>query len=90
MKSKFLFLAALLFCNFQDPATALRTAWIGWGRRATQSLAGAVFEAAAIVGVRLFDADQATLTNTISANTTTLALLPKAVRVSSIETKDDF
>ena len=51
---------------------------------------GAVFEAAAIVGVRLFDADQATLTNTISANTTTLALLPKAVRVSSIETKDDF
>lgn len=51
---------------------------------------GAVFEVAAIVGVRLFDADQATLASTISANTTTLALLPKAVRASKIEAKDDF
>jgi transcriptional regulator with XRE-family HTH domain len=51
---------------------------------------GAVFEVAAIVGVRLFDADRPTLANTIGANTTTLALLPKAVRVSGIEAKDDF
>ena len=51
---------------------------------------GAVFEAAAIVGVRLFDADHATLTSLISANTTTLALLPQAVRTSKIEVKDDF
>ena len=51
---------------------------------------GAVFEAAAIVGVRLFDADQSMLANTISANATTLALLPKSVRVAGIEAKDDF
>ena len=51
---------------------------------------GAVFEAAAIVGVRLFDADQATLSNSIDANSTMLALLPKAVRTSRVEAKDDF
>jgi DNA-binding XRE family transcriptional regulator len=51
---------------------------------------GTVFEVAAIVGVRLFDSDQQTLTNTIGANTATLTLLPKAVRVSGIEAKDDF
>ena len=51
---------------------------------------GAVFEAAAIVGVRLFDADQAALSDTINANRSTLALLPQAVRASRIEAKDDF
>lgn len=51
---------------------------------------GAVFEAAAIVGVRLFDADHATMTSLLSTNTTTLALLPKAVRSPKIEVKDDF
>ena len=45
---------------------------------------GAVFEAAAIVGVRLFDADQATLTERIGANTATLTLLPKAVHAARI------
>jgi transcriptional regulator with XRE-family HTH domain len=51
---------------------------------------GAVFEAAAIVGVRLFDADQAALTRAISTNATILALLPKTVRAPAIEAKDDF
>ena len=51
---------------------------------------GAVFEAAAVVGVRLFDADQAALTSAIGANTAMLTLLPKAVRVSKVEVKDDF
>ena len=51
---------------------------------------GAVFEAAAIVGVRLFDADQAALTDAISENKITLALLPKAVRASRTEAQDDF
>jgi DNA-binding XRE family transcriptional regulator len=51
---------------------------------------GAVFEVAAIVGVRLFDADQATLATTISANNATLALLPKSVRPLSTKVKDDF
>jgi hypothetical protein len=49
-----------------------------------------MFEAATIVGIRLFDFDQTALTKAISANTATLALLPKAVRASRIETKDDF
>jgi len=51
---------------------------------------GAVFEAAAIVGVRLFDADYARVSSMVSANTTTLALLPQAVRTSKVEVKDDF
>jgi transcriptional regulator with XRE-family HTH domain len=51
---------------------------------------GAVFEAAAIVGVRLFDADQAALSDIISANKTTLTLLPRSVRAARIEAKDDF
>lgn len=49
-----------------------------------------MFEAAAIVGVRLFDADQTALTNAIGTNTAILTLLPKAVRVSKVEAKDDF
>jgi len=51
---------------------------------------GPVFEVAAIVGVRLFDAEEAALAGAISANTTTLALLPKAIRARKIEAKDDF
>ena len=50
---------------------------------------GAVFEVAAIVGVRLFDADQSTLATGIAANTATLALLPTMLaavrRLSSSE-----
>lgn len=51
---------------------------------------GAVFEAAAIVGVWLFDPDKAAMSNTIGGNAKTLALLPKAVRAPKIEVKDDF
>jgi transcriptional regulator with XRE-family HTH domain len=51
---------------------------------------GAVFEAAAVVGVRLFDADQTSLTDKVRAHKATLALLPRSVRVSNIEVKDDF
>ena len=51
---------------------------------------GAVFEAAAIVGVRLFNADQATLENSVATHATTLALLPKSVRTTTAELKDDF
>jgi transcriptional regulator with XRE-family HTH domain len=51
---------------------------------------GAVFETAAIVGVRLFDADQSTLTREISANASTLALLPQSIRTSTAPVKDDF
>ena len=51
---------------------------------------GAVFEAAAIVGVRLFDADQAALSGNVAANAATLTLLPQAVRAARSEVKDDF
>lgn len=51
---------------------------------------GAVFEAATIAGVNLFDADQATLGRAIAANAATLSLLPKAVRALRPEVKDDF
>lgn len=51
---------------------------------------GAVFEAAAIIGVRLFDADQSSLAQQIAAGNATLALLPQAVRASTGSVKDDF
>jgi transcriptional regulator with XRE-family HTH domain len=51
---------------------------------------GSVFEVAAIVGVRLFDADQAALAKGVAGNETTLALLPKSVRKSTRPVKDDF
>ncbi len=51
---------------------------------------GAVFEAAAIVGVRLFDADQFGLASRIAATERTLTLLPNAVRTSGKAVKDDF
>lgn len=51
---------------------------------------GAVFEVAAIVGVRLFDADQPTLAAEITGNNATLALLPQAIRTSTKPVNDDF
>lgn len=51
---------------------------------------GAAFEAAAIVGVRLFDADQTALSGFIESNRTVLSLLPQAARTAKIEAKDDF
>jgi transcriptional regulator with XRE-family HTH domain len=51
---------------------------------------GAVFEAAAIAGVPLFDADQETLDRAIAANAAMLTLMPKAVRTVRQEVKDDF
>ena len=51
---------------------------------------GSVFEVAAIVGVRLFDADQPTLAKGVASNEATLALLPKSVRKSTKPVNDDF
>src|SRR5262245_23310530 len=51
---------------------------------------GAVFETAAVVGVRLFDADQPALEQHLSANTAALTLLPQTVRTSSRPVRDDF
>ena len=51
---------------------------------------GAAFEAAAIVGVRLFEADQSTIAARIASNEKILTLLPQAVRNASKAVKDDF
>ncbi|SMG27788.1 Helix-turn-helix domain-containing protein [Paraburkholderia susongensis] len=51
---------------------------------------GAVFEAAAVVGVRLFDADSSGISAALRANAEVLTLLPRAVRAPRIETRDDF
>ena len=51
---------------------------------------GAVFEAATVVGIRLFDADQLTLTTSMASNQQMLTLLPKSVRPSQKAIKDDF
>ena len=51
---------------------------------------GAVFEAAAIVGVRLFDADQARMTDMVRTQAAALTLLPRSVRVPKTKVRDDF
>lgn len=51
---------------------------------------GAVFEVATIVGVKLFDADETTLTQQIRNTEEKLALLPKSVRKSTKAVDDDF
>ncbi|MBB4236968.1 helix-turn-helix domain-containing protein [Rhizobium esperanzae] len=51
---------------------------------------GAAFEAAAIVGIRLFDADQSTMTAKITSNDQILTLLPQSVRNPAKAVKDDF
>ena len=51
---------------------------------------GAVFEAATIVGVKLFDVDESTLTNYLRQTKEKLALLPKSVRKKPKAVHDDF
>lgn len=51
---------------------------------------GAVFEIAAIVGVRLFDAEPATLTRHLAMARDKLALLPRAARPGTRAVKDAF
>jgi len=51
---------------------------------------GAAFEVAAIVGLRLFEAEPTTLTRNLSAERHKLTLLPKAVRPAATEIKDEF
>jgi transcriptional regulator with XRE-family HTH domain len=51
---------------------------------------GAVFEVATIVGVKLFDADESTLTKYLRQTKEKLVLLPKSVRNKSKAVRDDF
>ena len=51
---------------------------------------GAVFEVAAIVGLKLFDADQPDLSRLARQTEDKLTLLPKSVRKKFVAVKDDF
>jgi transcriptional regulator with XRE-family HTH domain len=51
---------------------------------------GAAFEAAAIAGVPLFEADDRTLTSALASNSAVMALLPKSVRPPREKPDDDF
>ena len=51
---------------------------------------GAVFEVATIVGVKLFDADESTITRHIRQTEDKLALLPKSIRKTIRVVDDDF
>lgn len=51
---------------------------------------GAAFEVAAIVGLRLFEADATTLTRHLSLERDKLTLLPKSVRTGTTRVIDDF
>jgi transcriptional regulator with XRE-family HTH domain len=51
---------------------------------------GAFLEAAAIVGVPLFDADRSSLAGRVQDAGARLALLPKAVRSPTTAPRDDF
>lgn len=51
---------------------------------------GAAFEVAAIVGLRLFEAEPTTLTRHLSMARDKLALLPGSVRTGARKVKDDF
>lgn len=51
---------------------------------------GAVFEAAALVGIRLFETDRDTVSGALAANTKILTLLPKTARTPKTKPKDEF
>ena len=51
---------------------------------------GAVFEVATIIGIKLFDADESTLTKYLRQTNEKLSLLPKSVRKKSKVVHDDF
>lgn len=52
--------------------------------------AGAVFEVAALAGIRLFDLDRERLAANNESVSYTLTLLPRAARPAKVEVKDDF
>ncbi len=51
---------------------------------------GAVFEVAAILGVKLFDADETSLSMHIRNSEEKLALMPKSIRKKARVVNDDF
>ncbi|MBL4680603.1 MAG: helix-turn-helix transcriptional regulator [Pseudomonadales bacterium] len=51
---------------------------------------GAVFEVAAILNIKLFDADKRSLSTHIRQNEDKLSLMPKSIRKKTRVIKDDF
>jgi transcriptional regulator with XRE-family HTH domain len=51
---------------------------------------GSVFEAASVVGVRLFDTDKTTIGGAVASNTAVMTLLPKAIRAPRAKPDDNF
>lgn len=51
---------------------------------------GVVFEVAAIVGIKLFEADGGALTKLLRQTEEKLSLMPKSVRIKSKKVNDDF
>ena len=51
---------------------------------------GLVFEAASIVGIKLFDADSRSMTMQIDRADDKIALLPKVIHKSKVRVDDDF
>ena len=51
---------------------------------------GAVFEVAAILGLKLFEADETSLSKHLRQNEATLTLLPKSIRKKTRVLDDDF
>jgi DNA-binding XRE family transcriptional regulator len=51
---------------------------------------GLFFEAAVLVGIKLFDAEAATLRGRLAQTEETLTLLPKKVRTTTLLPDDDF
>ncbi len=56
----------------------------------TNSQIGAVFEAATLIGIKLFDADASSLTTMIRQADDKIALLPKHIHPSKKVVDDDF
>lgn len=51
---------------------------------------GAAFELASLVGIRLFDTDEAALSQRLSQTKEKLSLLPKSIRKKTRVVRDDF
>ena len=51
---------------------------------------GAVFEVAAVVGLRLFDAESSTMARALETNREVMQLLPRSIRTQRREVEDDF
>lgn len=73
-----------------DRANISRTTLYNIEKGAPGPEIGTVFEAAALVGVRLFDVDDSTLAMHNARLDEKLTLLPKSVRTSKQEVEDDF